>query len=287
VLGYNEPMIAWNGRVQLRYDVRGSEAAPPLLLIQGLGRPAAHWGTFLDELAEHFRLITFDNRGIGRSSTPLPPYTTRQMADDALAVLDATGTDSAHVFGVSLGGMIAQELAIAAPARVHRLVLGCTRANRRAGTPMSLSAMAAFAVAGALPPDAAMARVAPYILSSEFMKTRPEVLDAWCRTAAQDPPRRVGVIGQIAAVLMHDTRAHLSRIRHPTLILSGDADRLIPPECSRFLQQAVAGSELELLPGAGHDFPVEAPEATTRALRRFLLDDTEAGTATVRSPELS
>ncbi|HMJ16270.1 MAG TPA: alpha/beta fold hydrolase [Polyangiaceae bacterium] len=269
-------MYAWNGRVKLRYEVTGNESAAPLCLVQGLARPASHWGDFCDALSPYFRLVTFDNRGVGKSSTPLPPYTTRQMAKDALAVLDAAGIDSAHVFGVSLGGMIAQEIALLAPARVRRLVLGCTRASRRAGTPMSLSAIAAFAVAGALPPDAAMARVAPFILSSDFIKARPEVLEAWRRTALEDPPRRMGVFGQIVAALKHDSVQHLSRIRHPTLIVTGDADRLISPECSRFLQRAVAGSELEVIPGAGHEFPIEAPQATTSALRRFLLDEPQA-----------
>ena len=268
-------MYAWNGRVQLHYLVFGSDAAPPLLLIHGLGRPASHWGDLCEVLAPHFRVIAIDNRGVGRSSTPLPPYTTRQMAEDALAVLRAARVDSAHVFGVSLGGMIAQELALLAPARVRRLVLGCTRASRSAGASMSLSAMAAFAVAGALTPDLAMARIAPFILSSDFIKTRPEVLEAWQRTALDDPPRRLGMCGQIAAALTHDSRQRLSRIRHSTLVLTGDADRLISPECSRFLQRAVPGAELEVLPGAGHEFPVEAPEATTRALRRFLLNETE------------
>lgn len=272
-------MYAWNGRVRLHYLLSGSDAAPPLLLIHGLGRPAAHWGELCDVLAPHFRLIVIDNRGVGKSSTPLPPYTTRQMAEDACAVLDAARVESAHVFGVSLGGMIAQELALSAPARVRRLVLGCTRASRSAGASMSLPAMAAFAVAGALTPDAAMARIAPFILSSDFIKTRPDVLEAWQRAALADPPRRLGMCGQIAAALTHDSRQRLSRIRHPTLILTGEADRLISPECSRFMQRALPGSKLEVLPGAGHEFPVEAPEATTAALRRFLLDEADARAA--------
>ncbi len=277
-------MYAWHGRVQLHYTVFGSDAAPPLLLIHGLARPASHWGELCDVLAPYFRVLALDNRGVGKSSTPLPPYTTRQMAEDALAVLDAARVDSAHVFGVSLGGMIAQELALRAPARVRRLVLGCTRASRSAGASMSLSALAAFAVAGALTPDAAMARVAPFVLSSDFIKARPEVLEAWQRTALDDPPRRLGVCGQIAAALTHDSRRRLNRIRHPTLILTGDGDRLIPPECSRFLQRAVPGAELEVLPGAGHEFAVEAPEATTRALRRFLLDDAETNAGSSVAP---
>ena len=144
--------------------------------------------------------------------------------------------------------------------------------------------MAAFAVAGALTPDAAMARIAPFILSSDFIKTRPEVLEAWQRTALEDPPRRLGMCGQIAAALTHDSRRRLSRIRHPTLILTGDADRLISPECSRFLQRAVPGSELEVLAGAGHEFPVEAPQATTQALRRFLLNEIETNAGSSVTP---
>lgn len=266
-------MFVRNGRVRLYYEIRGGEGNPPLLLIRGLARTSEHWRELSDHLGSDFRTIAFDNRGVGRSSTPLPPYTTRQMADDAIRVLDAAGVQRAHVFGISLGGMIAQEVALRHASRVDRLILGCTRAGRRAGTPMSWAAMAAFAGAGRLSPDAAMAHVAPYILSETVRRDRPEVLQEWQRMALLDPPRRIGVFGQMLAVLAHDAVSRLERIRHPTLILTGDADRLIDPSCSRFLERSIPGARFETIAGAGHEFAAEAPRETAEALRRFCLQN--------------
>jgi 3-oxoadipate enol-lactonase len=262
-------MYAWNGRVQLHYQVDGASDLPPLLLIQGLTRTVGHWSELAQELAQHFRLIMFDNRGVGKSGTPRPPYTTGQMAEDTRCVLDAARVDRAHVFGISLGGMVAQELALRYPERVDRLILGCTRAKHNAGASMTLRAMATLVLAGRFAPDRAQAYTAPYLLSDSFLKSRPDVLATWQSRALAEPPRRVGVFGQMLAALAHDTARTVTKIQKPTLLLTGEDDRLMPPECSRFLAKTIPGAQLEILPGAGHEFYIEAPSRTADAVRRF------------------
>lgn len=262
-------MYARRRGVDLYYETLGAADAPPLLMIRGLARTVRHWGAVLDELAPSFRVIVMDNRGAGRSSAPLPPYSTRQMADDAASVLDHAGVDRAAVFGVSLGGMIAQELCLRHAPRVARLVLGCTRAGGGTGRPVSRDAI--LALVGALRSSEADAleRTAPFVLSADFLRDHPEVVVEWQRIAREQPLRRRGFLGQAIAALRHDTSRALDRIRVATLIVTGDADRLIDAENSRYLARRIPGARLETLGGAGHDFPTERPRELARLLRDF------------------
>jgi pimeloyl-ACP methyl ester carboxylesterase len=266
-----EIRYAHNGRVKLAYFERGDPARPPLLLLRGLARTAEHWSeAFLRELDPHFRVLLMDNRGIGRSDVPRPPYRTRDMADDAARVLDAFDLPRAHVFGISLGGMIAQELALRHPARVERLVLGCTRAGGRLSPRMSVSAALGLVWPMRLPVEEAVRETARVILSERFFREHPEVVESWVDLARRYPMQKRGVIGQLIAGARHDASARLHRVKMQTLVLSGDADLLIDCENSRRLARALPDAELQLIPGAGHDFPTEAPEATARAVIDFL-----------------
>lgn len=217
-----------------------------------------------------FELVVVDNRGIGRSDAPSPPYSTRVMAADAIAVLDHAGIERAHVFGVSLGGMISQRIAIDHPSRVDRLVLGCTAARGRAATP--LGATLALARGATMTLAQAMRHTAPWVCSPEFLARRPDVVESWIRIATEEPATRSGLVGQATAGLTHDAEAELARIAAPTMVITGDADRLIPARHSYALAARIAGAKLVVLRGAGHDFPTERPDETASHLRAFLLD---------------
>ncbi len=263
--------LATRGPVELYYELRGDPAAPPLLLIRGLGRTHEHWLDLATLLERRFRLVLMDNRGVGRSSVPRPPYSTAEMADDAARVLDQARIERAHVFGMSLGGMIAQELALRHPTRVDRLALGCTTAGRRAGHGAPLRSVARLLGAMRFGAERAVAHTAPIVVTPAFLARRPDVLATWQRLARERPLTRRGVLGQLLAASRHDTARRLDRIHAPTLVLSGDADALMPVENSRYLARAIDGAELELLAGSGHDFTTELPDASAALIERFLL----------------
>jgi pimeloyl-ACP methyl ester carboxylesterase len=255
---------------RLFWERDGDEAAPALLLVRGLARSSRYWGELRVRLAKSFHLVVTDNRGVGRSDAPWPPYSTAQMADDHAAVLDAAGITRAHIFGMSLGGMIAQEIALRHPTRVDRLVLGCTtpggpNAERARG------ALAALVRAAVSPVDRAMRIMAQFTLSADTLRTRPEVVDDWIAIAHGEPKHRLGVVGQLLAASRHDTWDRLSRIAAPTLVVTGDADTLIPASNSRLLAERIPGARLRSIPGAGHDFPADRPEETAEVVRGFLL----------------
>jgi 3-oxoadipate enol-lactonase len=240
-------------------------------MIRGLARTSRHWGVILEELETSFRLVLIDNRGVGNSDVPLLPFSTRGMARDAIAVLDALGIERAHVFGVSLGGMIAQQVALDDPARVDRLVLGCTRPGGSLNVPVPTRTAVALLAAMRLPLERAVRESARLVLGDEFIRDNGEVIDEWVRIARQQPPSRRSVLAQVLAAVHHDATHGLGRLAPPTLVLTGDADRLIDPENSRRLARVIPGAELRVLAGAGHDFPTERPKETAALLREFLL----------------
>jgi pimeloyl-ACP methyl ester carboxylesterase len=263
--------FATNGRVRIAFSQRGPRSAPPLLMIRGLARTSRHWGTILDELEPSFRLVLIDNRGVGNSGVPLLPFSTRTMADDARSVLDALGIARAHVFGVSLGGMIAQQLAVRSPSRVDRLVLGCTRPGGASNVPVPAKTALTLLAALRHPLERAVRESARLVLGEEFIRDNADIIDEWVRIAEDQPPSRRAVLAQILAAVGHDASRELQRLAHPTLVVTGDADRLINPENSRRLAATIPGAELRVLGGAGHDFPTERASETAGLLREFLL----------------
>lgn len=258
-------------RLRLFYEVRGEPHAPPLLLIRGLARNLLHWGRLTELLSADFRLILFDNRGMGRSDVPAPPYLTSSMASDAAQVMRAAGYQQAHVFGMSLGGMIAQELALRHPAQVQSLVLGATRSGPGTGPRIAPKVILQMLAAGRLRPDEAIAQTAHLALGEGFMREQPEVVASWQRLAREYPPARAGFIGQLLAGALHNTTRRLSRVQAPTLVVTGDADNLIHADHSKALAERIPGARLHVLPGAGHDFTTERPEDSAALLREFLL----------------
>jgi len=238
---------------------------PPLLLIAGIPAIADDWDALAEPLSATRRVIAYDNRGSGRSPVTPRPYTTRQLAADAVGVVDRLGIARAHVFGMSMGGIVAQEVA-GWPDRVDRLVLGCAHAGVEHATPQPRETARAFAMRTGDGGERTSA-LAPHALARDV---DPAILRAFIAKKSGDVQDDEGYRAQIAAVLAHDTDDRLPRIFAPTLVITGDDDRVIPGGSSEVLAERIPNAHLEVIGGAGHLFFLERPEATLRVLDEFL-----------------
>lgn len=245
---------------------------PPLLMIRGLGAQATTWGEpVLAPLRERVRVIRLSNRGTGLSDKPAGPVSIRTMADDAAALLDALGVDRAHVFGVSMGGMIAQELALNHAERVDRLVLGCTFAGGPNAVRAGADVMALLTPQAGQSAEEQIRRTRPALVTERTMRERGEFLDEMMRIDLETPTPLETVVKQLAAIGEFDTYDRLPSIRAPTLVIHGDSDVLVPAENARILHERIPGSTLEIVPEAGHMFFWDQPEETAAILTSFLL----------------
>lgn len=228
------------------------------------------WLGFPARLGAGRRLITLDNRGVGLSDAPIGPYRIDMMARDVLAVLGAAGVERASFFGVSMGGMIAQEVALLAPWRVERLILGCSHHGGDGQVLMAPGDMQKLAPQRGRPAGDTLRALLELNFSATFMAQRPDVIDELIAYGLRHRMPHAGFMGQLGAITGHDTAGRLPSLRCPTLVLTGDADRLIPHENSRLLAALIPGAELRVLPGVGHMFWVEAPDEAARLIVDFL-----------------
>lgn len=260
-------MLAENDGTTLYWESTGS--GEPVLLVMGLGMPATGWWRTAPVLAKRFRVLAFDNRGCGRSGHPRGPYTLGQLADDALAVLDAAGEASAHVYGVSLGGMIAQELALRAPDRVCSLVLGATTAGGAEHEQPDEETLGFLRRRGAMPPEEGVWASIPYVYGPATLEHAAERIAEDVEQRLRFAPDRGGYEAQIAAASRHDTTARLTAIDAPALVVHGDADRIVPVGNGRRLADRLPSGRFHLLAGAGHLYMTDAPEADDVVVRFF------------------
>ena len=249
--------------MNIKWDSTGEGS--PLLLIQGLGYGRWGWEPIVPGLAARHRVVSFDNRGIGESDKPAGPYTAAQMAEDARQVLDDAGIDRAHVLGASLGGMIAQELAVAAPERVDRLVLCCTTPGGSATVPMPEVTMRLFAEAPSLAPEVALRRFVENALGTN---PPPELVDELFARRVANPPDPAGWQAQAAAGMGFEGVD--AEIAAPTLILGGTADNVVDHRNAQVLAGRIPGARVEFLEGAGHLFFWEQPGESVRIINEFL-----------------
>lgn len=273
------PTARING-IDLYYEEQGSGV--PLLLIMGLAADSVAWMFQRDAFAARYRTVLFDNRGVGRSSKPEGPYTIPLMADDAAGLLDALGIDRAHVVGISMGGMIAQELALRHPQRVRALVLGCTYARPDAAITRTFEeSLAHFGGSrGAhgeiqvdvskLDPMAFIQRLLPLTFTPQFMMTQLPTLMQVFAGALQYGFDLRAILAQVAATQAHDTLDRLGQITAPTLVITGDSDLLIPPGNSDLLAARIHGARLATIPGGSHAFNFETPDTFNAAVLEFL-----------------
>lgn len=253
---------------RMYYEEHGSGF--PLLLINGLGSDHLEWIHQIPAFGARFRVVVFDNRGTGGTDVPPGPYTTAQMGDDAAALLRDLGIPRAHVLGVSLGGMIAQEVALRHPDLVDGLVLGCTGPGGELSVRPSPEAMAAFALAKGEHPEAELRRMLPFLYTDACIRERPEEIEGFVRRRLDHPTPPEGYLAQLFAAVSHDASTRLEKIRARTLVITGDADRLVNWENSLRLAERIPGATLVVLPGAPHRHFAETADAFNREVLRFL-----------------
>jgi len=261
------------GTPRIHYQLHGVVGAPGLVMLRGLGRGLLHWGPVVAALERHFQLILIDNRGVGRSQEAGRPYGVADMAQDVVRVLDHAGIERAHLFGMSLGGMIAQRFAIDHPARVDRLALGCTTPGGRKARRPPLAAFFEMARARLGGLEHAIEVESRFLLSGDFRRRNPHIVREWVEIATRYPVSPRSMLGQLRAAAGHSAFGELHRIEAPTLIVSSDVDPLIPPENSRLLARRIPRSEIAWIKGALHDFATENPGQTAHILTTFMLED--------------
>ena len=249
--------------MKIAWESQGSGA--PVLLVQGLGYARWGWDPVVPRLAERFRVLTFDNRGIGESDKPAGPYTAREMAADAVQVLDEAGLERAHVVGSSLGGMIAQEVAAAAPQRIEKLVLCSTTAGGPDAVPMPSVTVRLLGEAATLAPEEALRRFVANALSSSASEAL--VDEIYARRLA-NPPDPAGWQAQAAAGTTFPGIA--GAITAPTLIVHGTDDNVVDCGNAQVLAARIPGARVELIPGGGHLFFWEQPDSFVRIVSEFL-----------------
>jgi len=242
----------------------------PVLMIMGFMGSSRAWFRLLPHVARRHRAIVFDNRGTGDSDRPRGLFTMDDFVEDAIAVLDAAGEDSAHVLGVSMGGMIAQHLALAHPGRVRSLALCCTHpgAQRRDGRP-PWRMVASIALRPFVGPGGTFRIVAPLLYSERTRTEHRDRLEADLRMRAQEVTPAHTALGQGAAIFRHDTRKRLADLQMPVLIVHGEEDRLVPVENAYELARLIPHAELKILANAGHLLGTDAEQETTGAVLGF------------------
>ncbi|HEY1528499.1 MAG TPA: alpha/beta fold hydrolase [Candidatus Angelobacter sp.] len=259
-----------NQGTRIYWDEQGK--GEPVLLIMGLGYPSYLWHRTRPALKENYRTIALDNRGSGQSDAPSGPYPIALMASDAAAALDAAGVESAHVFGLSMGGMIAQEFALQYPSRVRSLILGCTAA----GGPTAIRAekkVTDVLTGPAMGFEAMTQAMRPFVYDSSTPLPRIEedlaIRRKWF-------PKPEAYMAQIQGIFAWEAYSRLHNIAAPTLVIHGETDQLVPVGNGELIATRINGSKLVKLPKASHIFTTDQPESSLKSIMDFLGEQARA-----------
>jgi len=263
-----------NQGAKIYWDEQGQ--GEPVLLIMGLAYPSQMWYRTRPTLSSRYRTVALDNRGIGRSDVPPGPYPIALMACDAAAVLDAAGIESVHVFGVSMGGMIAQELALQYPARVRSLILGCTAAGGPTAVRAEPEAIQMLMRRDKMSPEQAAEAAVPFIYDRG---TAREWIDEDLAIRRPWFPSPEGYAAQLQGILAWEAYSRLGQIVAPTLVIHGESDRLVPPGNANLIAERIPGAKLVMIPRASHLFLTDQPEVAHRAILDFLVAQSARMTA--------
>lgn len=265
------PKVVSNG-IQIYYEIHG--AGEPLVLISGIGYSLWQWHKMVPYLAEHVQVITFDNRGAGQTDKPTGPYSAQMLAADTAGLLDALGIEKAVIMGHSMGGFIAQAMALDFPEKIGRLILCSTNFGGPHHIPITPEAIAVLSDTTSDPltrfTNGLKVSTAPY-----WADNNPVVVKEWIEWRVANPMDVAAYQAQMAIGLglIPEEAAFekkLSRISVPTLILFGEHDKVVPPENAELIQKQIRGSQVAIIPDAGHFFPIEAPEAASQIVIDFI-----------------
>ncbi len=261
------PVVLREDGAEIWWDAEGPEDAPAVLLVMGLAWPSDMWWRLLPALTPRYRVVRLDNRGAGRTGDVVgAPYTVETMAADALAALDAAGQATAHVVGVSMGGLIAAEVALSAPGRVRSLVLGCSHPGI-ADAVMNPEALAMLGSRGSMSPQEAAEASIPFNYAPTTPRERIE--EDWAVRLPQ-ATTPAGYLAQAQGSSQWKGMPRLAGLTVPTLVVHGEDDTLVPVANGRFLADTIPGAELVLIPGANHVFFTDAPELSAQLLLGWL-----------------
>jgi pimeloyl-ACP methyl ester carboxylesterase len=265
------PKVETNG-IEIYYEIHGE--GPPLLLISGLGYSMWQWHRMVPYLEKYFQVMTLDNRGVGKTDKPAGPYTAQMLAADIVGLLDASNIDKAVVMGHSMGGFIAQAMALEFPQKVSKLILASTNFGGPRHVPVTPEALAVLSDVTGDP----MTRLRNGIIVSTapgFAEKNPELIQAWLDWRAANPLDLAGYQAQmgIGVALLAEAAAfehRMPNISVPTLILFGAHDKVVPLTNADLLAKQIPGSQIRILPDAGHFFPIEVPEEAAQAVLEFV-----------------
>jgi 3-oxoadipate enol-lactonase len=253
-----------NQGARIYWDEQGR--GEPVLLIMGLGYPSAMWHRTRPALAARYRTIALDNRGAGRSDTPPGPYPIRLMASDAAAVLEAAGIENTHVFGISMGGMIAQEFALQYPNKVRSLILGCTAAGGPEAVRAEDEVLRVLMTRGQDLEQFGRA-INPFIYDAG---TSPQLVEEDTALRLKWYASGDGYFAQLQAVMAWEAYSRIAQISAPTLVIHGENDRLVPTENGRRIAGRIPGAKLVIIRAASHIFTTDQPAASQAAILEFL-----------------
>lgn len=250
------------------YEITGDGA--PLVMIRGLGSNLDHWYPQMPALKQRFRVLTFDNPGIARTKDVITPYSIQKMAKNIVGLMDAAGVEKANLFGLSMGGMIAQELALNFPERIQRLILCVTHCGKSHSIPPSDKVNQLFAAMIKEGTNEAKAAAASVMFAPETLKNQPETAAEYAKVSMKHPASTNILIKQSQAIQEFDTWERLSEIKAPTLILGADKDVLIPMGNLNIIADRIPNTKLLFIKGGGHQVLVEQADACNAAIIDFL-----------------
>jgi 3-oxoadipate enol-lactonase len=254
--------------VEIAYELRG--AGDPIVMIHGAQGDQSMFNGMAADFAGEYRVLTFDQRGSGLSAKPDMPYSIAMLADDTAALMDHLKIVRAHIIGVSMGGMIAQEFALRHPNKVRSLVLGCTTPGGPNSIRMGGDALTSAYSTRPMTPEERGKALAEAAFTKGYLAKHPEIIASMIESRRSRPIDNSAFPHRMKAAQEHNTYDRLGEIRSPTLVITGKDDALISWENSRILAERIKGAEQVILEPAGHCFWMEQPKESHDAIAGFI-----------------